>query len=109
MLIAVFPAGKVADYFILAVRKLSANFFQCVPLKVKLTSRIRRFWFRFFIFSQCAKGPLLWGFIAVFLLKMVSRVTFEALSEMSSMRHLLVSFAFRTIILLHKISVSLEL
>jgi hypothetical protein len=38
MLIAVFPAGKVADHFILAVRKLSANFFQCVPLKVKLTS-----------------------------------------------------------------------
>jgi hypothetical protein len=57
MLIGVSPTGNIADHFIIVVRKLSVNFFQRVPLKVKLTGRIRRLWFRFLIFPQCAKGP----------------------------------------------------
>ena len=39
MLIAVSPTGNIADHFIIVVRKLSVNFFQRVPLKVKLTGR----------------------------------------------------------------------
>ena len=58
MLIAVSPAGEVADHFIIIVRELSANFSQRVSLKVKLTRRIRRLRFRLFVLPQCAKGPL---------------------------------------------------
>ena len=61
MLIVVSPTGNVADNFIIAVRKLSVNFSQSVSLEVKLTRRIRRLWFRFLIFPQRAKGPLLWN------------------------------------------------
>ena len=63
MLIAVSPAGEVADHFIIIVRELSANFSQRVSLKVKLTRRIRRLRFRFLVLPQCAKGPLLRGLI----------------------------------------------
>jgi hypothetical protein len=94
MLIGVSPTGNIADHFIIVVRKLSVNFFQRVPLKVKLTGRIRRLWFRFSIFSQCAKRPPLWNMIVVFLLEMVSRVTFEAWSTMFSMRHVFCSSYF---------------
>jgi hypothetical protein len=48
-------ANLVTTYFI----KLSRNFRQCVTLKVKLTSRIRRLRLRFLVLPQCAKGPLL--------------------------------------------------
>jgi hypothetical protein len=89
MLIAVSPTGKIADHFIIAVRKLSVNFSQRVSLKVKLTRRIRRLRFRFFVLPQCAKRPLLWDLMVVFLLEMVSRVTFEAWSTIFSMRHVL--------------------
>jgi hypothetical protein len=94
MLIAVSPAGEVADHFIIIVRELSAHFSQRVSLKVKLTCRIRRLRFRFLVLTQRAKGPLFWELMVVCLLKLVCRATFEALSTMFSMRHVLCSSCY---------------
>jgi hypothetical protein len=96
MLIVVSPTGEVADNFIIAVRKLSVNFSQCVSLKVKLTSRIRRLRFRLFVLPQCAKRPLLWNLMVNCSLGLETMPggTFGALPMMFSMRHVFCSSCY---------------
>ena len=91
MLIAVSPTGEVADNFIIAIRKLSVNFSQRVSLEVKLTRRIRRSWFRFLVLPQRTKGPLLLDLMAgcYLSLEIIPRGTFDVLSVVFSMRHVL--------------------